>query len=103
MPRNAEQEKNFDKANRASREFLGSWPNKLNEIAGTPIAVWMRLAQARHPHKSLEQHALELVSTCLFEDSVASFTELVHNAIKDGEAEEADVEQEPQAEQEDSK
>ena len=85
MPRTEAEDKNFVKAAHASREFLGSWPNKLNEIAGTPIAVWMRLAQAKHPHKSLEQHALDLVSTCLYEDSVASFTELVHNAIKEEE------------------
>lgn len=83
MARTEAEDKNFASAERASREFLGSWPNKLNEIAGTPIAVWMRLAQARHPHKSLEQHALELVSTCLYEDSVASFTELVHKLTKE--------------------
>ena len=82
MPRTEEEDKYFEKTARAPREFLGSWPHKLNEIAGTPIAVWMRLAQATHPHKSLEQHALDLVSICLYEDSVASFTELRHHATK---------------------
>lgn len=81
MARTEAEEQDFSRAMRASREFQMTWPNKLNEIAGTPIAVWMRIAQAQYPEKSLEQHALDLVKVCLYEDSVASFTELLGKMV----------------------
>lgn len=77
MARTKEEEEQFVRTAHASREFLNTWPYKVAEIVGTPTAVWLRLAQAKSPHKSLESLCLELLTPSLYDDSICSFAELV--------------------------
>lgn len=62
---------------RVSNEFRTSFPTAVQQQLGWPISVWMQLSQAKYPHKTREQLALQLIELSLSEDALCSFGELV--------------------------